>query len=132
MTLAINQERPGFSLLERVLHINWAFVLLVCCPACIGFLMLYSAAGGSIDPWAKSQMVRFGVGFCLMLIVALIDLRFWMRAAYWCYGLAFIMLVAVELLGATAMGAQRWVAIGPIQLQPSDSGTGTLFPRDQF
>jgi len=120
MTLAINQERPGFSLLERVLHINWAFVLLVCCPACIGFLMLYSAAGGSIDPWAKSQMVRFGVGFCLMLIVALIDLRFWMRAAYWCYGLAFIMLVAVELLGATAMGAQRWVAIGPIQLQPSE------------
>ncbi|MBT6442045.1 MAG: rod shape-determining protein RodA [Alphaproteobacteria bacterium] len=120
MTLAINQERPGFSLLERVLHMNWAFVLLVCCPAFVGFLMLYSAAGGNIDPWAKSQMMRFGVGFCLMLTVALIDLRFWMRAAYWCYGLAFIMLVAVELLGATAMGAQRWVAIGPVQLQPSE------------
>ena len=120
MSIALNQERAGPGLLERALHINWGFVLLLCCPAGIGFLMLYSAAGGSIDPWAKAQMVRFGVGFCLMLVVALIDIRFWMRAAYWSYGIAFVLLVAVELLGATAMGAQRWVAIGPLQLQPSE------------
>ena len=108
------------SFFERLLRINWLFVILISCPACLGFLMLYSAADGSWEPWAKAQMIRFAIGFCIMISIALIDMRFLLKSAYWAYGASLILLIAVELLGDTAMGATRWISIGPIQIQPSE------------
>ena len=54
---------------QKIWHINWIFVLIVCLTASVGFGMLYSAAGGNLDPWASRQMARFGAGFVLMLIM---------------------------------------------------------------
>ena len=82
--------------------------------------MLYSAAGGSWEPWASRQVVRFGVGMALLLCVAVIDIRFWFRIAYVFYGVALVLLVAVEFKGRIGLGAQRWLDIGFIQLQPSE------------
>ncbi len=104
----------------RLLQLNWGFVFLVSLPVAVGCAMLYSAAGGSFDPWASRQLVRFGIGGVLMLIIALVDIRFWMRAAYPIYGIAFVLLLAVELIGDIAMGAQRWIDVGIVQLQPSE------------
>jgi rod shape determining protein RodA len=56
----------------------------------------------------------------VMLAVATVDLRFWMRSAYAIYACTFLLLVAVELRGAVGMGAQRWIDLGVIQLQPSE------------
>jgi rod shape determining protein RodA len=117
-TQDLTPERLRLS--QRVLRLNWIVILLVCATGAIGFAMLYSAAGGNTEPWASRQMIRFGVGLILMLAVGMVDIRFWMRAAYVIYGLAFVLLVGVELLGATNMGAQRWVDLGVIQLQPSE------------
>tara|TARA_Y100001970_G_scaffold187325_1_gene227919 strand:+ start:35634 stop:36812 length:1179 start_codon:yes stop_codon:yes gene_type:complete len=110
----------GPRFLERLTKINWLFILLICCPACIGFLMLYSAAGGSMDPWAKAQIIRFGIGFFVMVAIALIDIRIILRFSYWGYALSLLLLLAVEILGSSAMGAQRWIAIGNFHLQPSE------------
>jgi rod shape determining protein RodA len=82
--------------------------------------MLYSAAGGSHAPWAWRHGVRFGVGLGAMLVVALIDVRFWFRCAYLVYGAALLGLIAVEFAGEVAMGAQRWLDFGLFQLQPSE------------
>ena len=95
-------------------------VLLICVPAAIGVAMLYSAAGGDLQPWASRQIIRFGIGAALMFIVALVDIRSWMRASYVIYALALVLLAGVEVLGATVMGAQRWVDLGVLQLQPSE------------
>lgn len=117
-TLELN--RPQMGLLEKALRINWMLVLLICVPAAIGVAMLYSAAGGDLQPWASRQIIRFGIGAALMFIVALVDIRSWMRASYVIYALALVLLAGVEVLGATVMGAQRWVDLGVLQLQPSE------------
>ena len=114
------RSRQSFSFTERLLRLNWLLVLLVCTLGAVGIGMLISASGGDTEPWAARQIVWFGAGLLVMLTVALIDIGFWLRAAYTIYGLAFALLVGVELLGAAVMGAQRWIDIGVIQLQPSE------------
>lgn len=114
------RSRQSFSFTERLLRLNWLLVLLVCALGAVGIGMLISASGGDTEPWAARQIVWFGAGLLVMLTVALIDIGFWLRAAYTIYGLAFALLVGVELLGAAVMGAQRWIDIGVIQLQPSE------------
>jgi rod shape determining protein RodA len=105
---------------QKLTQINWSMVLLVCLIASVGFVMLYSAAGGSLDPWASRQMVRFAVGLALMLGVAVIDLRLILRYAYLIYAGALTLLIAVEIVGEIGMGAQRWIDLGFFQLQPSE------------
>jgi len=105
---------------QKLRQINWPMLLLICLVAGIGFVMLYSAAGGSFDPWADRQMIRFAVGLVLMLSVAVVDVRLWLRNAYVIYGGALALLVAVEIAGEIGMGAQRWIDLGFFQLQPSE------------
>lgn len=116
----LGSSRPKMSLTEKIGQINWLIVVLVCIVAGVGFMMLYSAAGGSMDPWASRQMVRFGFGLSVMLIVALVDIRIWLRLAYPAYLGSFVLLVVVEVAGEIGMGAQRWIDLGFIQLQPSE------------
>ncbi|MEM6664446.1 MAG: rod shape-determining protein RodA [Pseudomonadota bacterium] len=120
-TLAFGgSSRRSLSLVQKILRLNWALILLVGAIALCGFLMLYSVAGGDLDPWAGRQVARFGVGVAIMLIIALIDIKVWR----WFSPLAYIgglgLLVAVEFIGTTGMGAQRWLDLGPLQLQPSE------------
>lgn len=115
-----NLRNPEMTLGEKLWQINWTLVLLTCAVGVTGFAMLYSAANGSFDPWASRQAVRFAAGLAVMFTVALIDVRFWFRHAYLIYLAAFALLVAVELFGSTGMGAQRWIDLKVIQLQPSE------------
>jgi len=108
------------SIGRKVLQINWGLVLLVTATASIGVAMLYSAANGSWNPWATRQVLRFGIGLVILICVALIDIRFWWRNAYLIYGVLMMMLVAVEVAGSIGMGAQRWINLGAIKLQPSE------------
>jgi rod shape determining protein RodA len=108
------------SLREKVWQINWGLVVLTAMISSIGFAMLYSAANGNIDPWAIRQMARFGLGLVVLLVVAVIDIRVWFRCSYTLYVVALILLVAVEFVGSTGMGAQRWLDLKVIQLQPSE------------
>ena len=105
---------------QKLWQVSWPFVLLLCFTAAIGFMMLYSAAGGSWDPWASRQVMRFGFGVAVMLAVAMVDIRFWLRYAYAIFALALALLIAVELIGIMGMGAQRWINLGIVQLQPSE------------
>ena len=112
--------RDRLSLREKIASVRWSFVLLVVLVACVGFLSLYSAAGGSLEPWAQRQMQRFAVGLCGMIFVALIDPRIWLKLAYPFYAAVFLALIYVDFFGRTGMGAQRWIDLGFIQVQPSE------------
>ncbi|HXV26281.1 MAG TPA: rod shape-determining protein RodA [Alphaproteobacteria bacterium] len=105
---------------RKLPQINWAMVVLICFVAGIGFVMLYSAAGGSFSPWASRQMLRFAVGLVFLLSIAVVELRIWLRYAYLIYACALALLVAVEIVGEIGMGAQRWIDLGFFQLQPSE------------
>jgi rod shape determining protein RodA len=114
----IGQRR--LTLADKFRSIQWGLVILIAAISGIGFAMLYSAANGSLQPWASRQMARFAVAFIPMLIVAIVDIRHWFRSAYWIYGVALLLVVAVDLRGFVGMGAQRWIDLGIIQLQPSE------------
>jgi rod shape determining protein RodA len=110
----------NLSLSKKIWDLNWGLVFLICVTASIGFLMLYSAANGNVEPWASRQMIRFGAGMFVLFVVALTDIRIWLKLSYPLYAIALLMLIAVEIMGFTGMGAKRWVEIGPIQVQPSE------------
>ena len=120
MHSALDASVPRQSILLKLLSINWGLLLLLSAIACIGFAMLYSAANGHWDPWASKQAVRFGISIVVMMAVATVDLRFWLRSAYAIYAGTLLLLIAVEVKGAIGMGAQRWIDLGVIQLQPSE------------
>jgi rod shape determining protein RodA len=100
--------------------LNWTIISLVTIISCIGFALMYSVAGGSFEPWAGRQMVRFGIGMVILLLVAVVHLRTWYQLAYPIYGGSLLLLVAVEIMGRMGKGAERWIDIGPLQLQPSE------------
>ena len=107
----------GFS---KVFYLSWPLILLLTAISATGFLMLYSVAGGTLDTWAEPQMKRFGVGMVAMLIVAFVPIWFWRNMSLLAYLFALLLLIAVELFGAIGMGAQRWLEIGPLRIQPSE------------
>jgi rod shape determining protein RodA len=113
-------REPDMTLGQKLWQMSWGLVLLTTLISVIGFAMLYSAANGNVDPWASRQMLRFSVGLALMLAIALIDVRFLFRWAYLAYFGTLGLLIAVELMGTTGMGAQRWIDLRFIQLQPSE------------
>lgn len=120
MTIQDRFSTPRMTLAEKLWQINWTMVMLIIVVACIGFVMLVSAANGSFEPWASRQIVRFCVGLVVMLVVAIIDIRIWLKYAYLIYALSLCLLAAVEIIGMTGMGAQRWIDLGLFQLQPSE------------
>lgn len=101
-------------------RIPWLLVLFVFILAGAGLAMLYSAAGGSMHPWAEAQLIRLIGGVFVMFVVALLPLQCWSLMAFLVYAGALALLVIVEVSGHIGMGAQRWIDLGGIHLQPSE------------
>lgn len=119
-SLSADLVQRELRLWQRIRAVSWGLVFLICTAACFGIAVLYSAADGNMEPWAAKQTVRFAIALILMVGAALIDIRLWFRAAYWVYAIALVLVVAVDLRGFVGMGAQRWIDLGVIQLQPSE------------
>ncbi|MCS6853815.1 MAG: rod shape-determining protein RodA [Elioraea sp.] len=119
MERRLARER-GMSLAEKFTAISWPFVALLCALAAVGYAMLYSAAGGSPEPWAFRHGLRFGFGLLLLIGIALVDIRLILRLAWPLYALGVGLLVLVALHGEVGKGAQRWLDLGGFLLQPSE------------
>lgn len=111
---------------RKILYLNWPLIVLLIAVAGVGFLMLTSVAGGRIDRWAEPQIERFALGFILMLIVALVPIWFWRNVSALAFGLSVLLLLFVEFFGVVGMGAQRWIDLGFMRLQPSELTKITL------
>ncbi|MEC9310672.1 MAG: FtsW/RodA/SpoVE family cell cycle protein, partial [Pseudomonadota bacterium] len=106
--------------LRKILYLNWPLTLLLASVAGVGFLMLYSVAGGSFSPWAEPQAKRFALGMAVMIMVAMVPIWFWRNISVLAYLMSIVLLLAVEFFGTVGMGAQRWIDIGFMRLQPSE------------
>ena len=111
----------GRSILPQPLsELPWSVILLVLAIGSFGLVVLYSAAGGSIHPWALSQGVRFFVFVGAAIAVSRVKEPTWRSGALPGYVLLTAALLFVELLGRVSGGSQRWISLGPINLQPSE------------
>jgi rod shape determining protein RodA len=123
-TYALSLHRPfrdrSFGLVRKFLRINWLFVLCVCLLAGVGYAALYSAAGGSPQPYANSQIFRFFTALLMMLAIAMIDIRVIAKLSWVTYALGIVLLLVVMKFGHTGLGAKRWMTIGGIEIQPSE------------
>ena len=105
---------------RKILHLNWPLAVALAAIAAIGFLMLTSVAGGNPATWAEPQMKRFALGVAVMIAVALVPIWFWRNLSLVAYLVSLALLIAVALAGVEGKGAQRWLDLGVIRMQPSE------------
>lgn len=119
MTMPITTTRAR-SLGERLRKMHWLILTLLCALAAIGVLMHFSVTDGSWTGRPVDHATRFGIILVFVIGISLLDSRIWIAIAYPLYLLALVLLIGVEVIGDTRLGAQRWLEIGPISLQPSE------------
>ncbi len=108
------------SIPQPLARLPWRLIFLVAGIAAIGLLTLYSAAGGAMQPWAGKQGVTFGFFLCVAVAMSWIRESTIKTAAFPLYAVVLVMLILVEMLGFVGKGAQRWLDLGFIRLQPSE------------
>ncbi len=105
---------------QKLLRMPWGLLVLLSLIGAIGVASLYSAGNGDFKIYALKHLILFAVSLGSAFMLALVDFRFWNRNAYQIFLGCLIVLVAVALVGFIGKGAQRWIALGPLQVQPSE------------
>ena len=105
---------------QPLAKLPWRLLFLVIGIATLGLLTLYSSAGGSMTPWALKQAVVFLVFLSIAIGMSWVKESTIKAAAFPIYGVVLLMLILVEMLGFVGKGAQRWLDVGPVRLQPSE------------
>ncbi|WP_067734676.1 rod shape-determining protein RodA [Novosphingobium naphthalenivorans] len=105
---------------EVVARQPWRMLIPLFGLVSLGAAVLYSAAGGHLQPYALSHVIRFGVFLVMAIVISRVSRDFFRMAAYPIYGGIVALLVLVELIGAVGGGSQRWLNLGFMTLQPSE------------
>ena len=113
-----NASMMGVS--EKLSRFSWAMFVPMCIVLALSIVVLYSAGGGAWRPFAFSQLVKIILGFGVFFFAAFTNIKTWIKYAYLIYAVALVMIVLVTFIGHTGMGAQRWLNLGFIHIQPSE------------
>jgi rod shape determining protein RodA len=105
---------------EKLVRFSWGLFAPMVLVLAISVIILYSAGGGNWRPYAISQLVKIALGFGVFFFAAFVNIKVWIKSAYWIYGAALIMIILVTFVGHTGMGAQRWLDLGLFHVQPSE------------
>ncbi len=112
---------PGRSTARQLWrNIPWHILALALLIAALGVWNLASASRAAYAPIWKSQIYWLLIGLGACAGTMLLDYRYLLKLAYPIYGVVVLLLVAVLVRGHAAMGAQRWLDLGPVHLQPSE------------
>ncbi|MGB3711213.1 MAG: rod shape-determining protein RodA [Erythrobacter sp.] len=98
----------------------WGMLIPLLLLTAFGAAVLYSAAGGSMDPFASSHLTRFAVFLVMAAVIAALPQPFVRLMTYPAYVVVLLLLMAVEIIGQVGGGSQRWLNLGFIVLQPSE------------
>lgn len=101
-------------------RLPWRVLFLLLAIGGFGLVVLFSAAGGSVQPWASRQGLAFAIFLLAAIGISRIRMSFWQGIALPAYAVITVMLVLVELVGAVKGGSQRWLDLGFIRVQPSE------------
>lgn len=117
-TRVSNANMMRFS--EKLSRFSWGLFIPICLVLTISIVVLYSAGGGNWRPYALSQLMKIVLGFSVFFVAAFSNIKTWIKSAYLIYAVALIMIILVTFVGHTGMGAQRWLNLGFIHIQPSE------------
>lgn len=117
-TRVSNADMMTFS--EKMSRFSVALFIPMCLVLAISIVVLYSAGGGAWQPFALSQLVKILLGFVVFFFAAFSNIKTWIKSAYMIYAIALVMIILVTFVGHTGMGAQRWLNLGFIHIQPSE------------
>jgi rod shape determining protein RodA len=101
-------------------RLPWRLILLVALICTIGLVTLYSAAGGSTSPWAAKQGTIIAGFFGMAIVISYIPESVVKQLTFPAYAMILVLLIVVEMVGFVGKGAQRWIDLGFIRLQPSE------------
>lgn len=118
LTRVSNANMMNFS--EKMSRFSWALFAPMCIVLALSIVVLYSAGHGSWQPFALSQLIKILFGMFLFFFAAFSNIKTWIKSAYLIYAIALIMIIMVTFVGHTGMGAQRWLNLGFIHIQPSE------------
>lgn len=113
-------KNQSLTLKEKFFNLSFSYILFIVLLVSVGIVMLYSAANGDWNQWALKHLLRFSVAFGLMIFLAMIDIKYLLRYAYFFYFVVLLLLIYVEIKGHVGMGAQRWINLKFFNLQPSE------------
>lgn len=117
-TRVSNANMMGFS--EKLSRFSLPMFIPMCLVLTLSIIVLFSAGGGAWKPFALSQMLKILFGLVIFFVVAFTNIKTWLKSANAIYVFALILVILVTFIGHTGMGAQRWLSIGPINIQPSE------------
>ena len=98
----------------------WEVLIPLLLLTTFGGLVLYSAGGGAMQPFAQSHFIRFAVFAVMTAIIASLPREAVRVLTYPGYLVVLLMLLGVEVVGQVGGGSQRWLELGPIRIQPSE------------
>lgn len=101
------------------LHLDLPLLTALILLCSVGLMVLYSAGGQDIA-LIKRQLIRLGIAFSVMLVIAQIPPIHLRRWSPWLFGIGLMMLIAVLIMGEVGKGAQRWLNLGFFRFQPSE------------
>jgi rod shape determining protein RodA len=105
---------------QPLARLPWRLIFMVAGIGAIGLITLYSSAGGSVQPWALKQGITFLFFMTVAVAMSWIKESTIKSLAFPVYGVILVLLVVVEMVGFVGKGAQRWIDLGFIRLQPSE------------
>lgn len=121
-------------MLRRWLNgIHFPLVFSVVALAAIGILFIYSASYRDPGNYEAKQVFWIFAGLAVLLGVPFIGYRPFLSVSYPFYIFTLALLVLVDFFGSKVMGAQRWLVLGPIAIQPSEfAKVGALLASVNF
>lgn len=105
---------------EKLSRFSLALFIPMCTVLSVSLIVLFSAGGGSWTPFAFSQFLKILFGLVIFFFVSFSNIKTWIKSAYVIYAIALILIVLVTFVGDVGMGAQRWLSIGGVNIQPSE------------
>ena len=118
ITRVSNANMMTFS--EKLSRFSWALFIPMCVVLLFSIVVLFSAGNGSWQPFALSQLLKICAGMGIFFFVAFSNIKTWIKSAYFIYAIALIMVILVTFVGDVGMGAQRWLSLGFMTVQPSE------------
>ena len=108
------------EVIEKLKKIDWFYVFLIFFLSFVGFVMIYSATSGMEYNVLFSHTMKMLVGMIAMLIIAVVDIEFWKRNAFYIYFFFIILLIWASIFGHLGKGSRRWINISGFYMQPSE------------